>query len=244
MKGLVPSLVSMCSIFISCNFSSPGIFDVSSRIYSPDSTKMLVRYSYIQGAWDGGRTSFTTILNAMDSIPSSAIGYSWSSLDFDDIYWKGNDTVILQEKYTDFMSSGKSNLRDTVINNVFVKVVQKDPIDSSYTRKIFYYQTSPDGKYDLAVYRYMKSAYRYYFLNISIIDKGDSIPKYGNFYISKYDFDCFNDIRWDSLSRLDIKVYESCYYAFGEYLVKNRPSVKFTVQINDTIRGNIQLPTY
>jgi hypothetical protein len=67
------------------------------------------------------------------------------------------------------------------------------------------------------------------------------IPKFGNFYISKYDFDCFTDIRWDSTNILDCKVSESCYYAFNDYLVKNRPDIKYKVQINDTIKGNIPM---
>jgi hypothetical protein len=58
--------------------------------------------------------------------------------------------------------------------------------------------------------------------------------------ISRYDFDCFTDIKWDSASELDIKVSESCYHAFKEYLVKNGPAIKYKVQANDTIKGNIQ----
>jgi hypothetical protein len=219
---------------------SPGTFTPSSKTYSPDSTKFLLRYDYPQGAWDGGRTWSVTILNATDSVKPENIKYSYSSLDFDNIYWKGNDTVILEEKYTEFISEGKSNLKDTMFNGVAIKVIQRDPIDSSFTRKIFYRDTSPNDKYDLIVYKYVKPVNDNYFLNISIINKGDSIPKFGNFYISKYDFDCFTDIRWDSSSILDIKVSESCYYAFNDYLIKNRPNIKYKVQINDTIKGNIQ----
>ena len=72
------------------------------------------------------------------------------------------------------------------------------------------------------------------------INKGDSIPKFGNFYVSRFDFDCFTDIRWDSSSVLDIKVSESCFYSFTNYLVKNRPEIKYNVQVNDTIKGNIR----
>jgi len=35
--------------------------------------------------------------------------------------------------------------------------------------------------------------------------------------------------------------YESCYYAFKDYLLKNKPAIKYNVQVNDTIKGNIQL---
>jgi len=123
---------------------------------------------------------------------------------------------------------------------VTVKIIHKDPIDTSFTRKIFYRDTSPNGKYDLVVYKYVKPVNGNYFLNISIINKGDSIPKYGNFYISRWDFDCFTDIRWDSTNILDCKVSSSCYYSFADYLVKNRPDIKYKVQINVTTQGNIK----
>jgi hypothetical protein len=228
------------SATISSCITSPGTFTEFSRAYSPDSTKFLLKYDYVQGAWDGGRTWFVTILNSTDSVKPDNIKYSYSSLDFDKIYWESDDTIVIEEKYTEFISQGKSNLKDTVLNGVAIRVIQRDPIDTSFTRKIFYRDTSPNGKYDLIVYKYVKPQNGNYFLNISIITKGDSIPRFGNFYISRFDFDCFTDIRWDSTSILDIKVSESCYYSFTDYLVKSRPDIKYKVQINDTIRGNIQ----
>lgn len=131
-------------------------------------------------------------------------------------------------------------MNDTALNGVKIKIIHKGPIDTSFTRKIFYQNTSPSGKYNLIVYKYVKPVNGNYFLNISVLNKGDTIPKFGNFYISRWDFNCFTDIRWDTASILDCKVSESCYYSFTDYLVKNRPNIKYKVQINDTIKGNIQ----
>jgi len=230
---------AVCLTATSC-ITSPGTFTELSRTYSPDSSKFLLRYGYVQGAWDRGRSSSVTILNSADSVKPANIKYSYSSYDYDKIYWKGSDTVIIEDKYTEFISQGKSSLNDTVLNGIAIKIIHKDPIDSSFTRKIFYQGTSPNGKYNLIVYKYVKPGDGNYFLNISVLNKGDSIPKFGNFYISRWDFDCFNDIRWDSLNNLDCKVSSSCYYSFTDYLVKNRPSIKYKVQINDTIQGNIR----
>ncbi len=240
MKFSFGLVLSIFLIFSSCVFTtSPGDFQEISRVYSPDSSKYLLTYRYEQGAWDGSRTSLTTILKKSDPIEKRN-QYSLSSLDYDKIFWFGNDTVVVAEKYTEFISNGKSNLKDTILNDVFIKVKQIDPIDTSFQRKIFYQETSPNGKYELIVYKYVKNINRYYFLNISVVNKGDTIPKYGNFYISKYDFDCFTDIRWDTTNILDIKVSESCYYAFDEYLVKNKRDIDYKVQVNDTIKGNIR----
>ncbi|MGG9963635.1 hypothetical protein [Ferruginibacter sp. SUN106] len=218
---------------------SPGKYTELSKVFCPDSSKYLLTYRYEQGAWDGGRVSLTAVLHKTDSL--KAAHYSLTSLDFDKVYWKGNDTVIVEEKYSDFISEGKSKLKDTLVNGIAIKIIQRDPIDTSYQRKIISRETSPDNLSELLVYRYIKPSERYHYnlLNISVINKGDSIPKYGNFYISRYDFDCFNDIRWDSTNALDIKVSSSCYYAFADYLVKNKPAVKFTVKSDDEVKGNI-----
>jgi len=233
-------LIFTIALFISCNFTTPGSFTEFSRTYSPDSSKFLLTYDYVQGAWDGGRSWAVTILNATDSVKPENIKYSYSSYDFDKIYWKGNDTVLVEDKYTEYISQGKSLLKDTVLNGVAIRIIHNDPIDSSFTRKIFYRKTSPDNKYELIVYKYVKPVNGNYFLNISVIEKGDSIPKFGNFYISRWDFDCFTDIRWKKTSVLDCRVSSSCYYAFAEYLVKNHPDIKYSVQIDDTIKGNIR----
>jgi hypothetical protein len=226
---------------ISCNFdiTSKGTYRELDRVYNSDSSKYLLTYIYSQGAWDGDRSSLTTILNRNDSV-DKINRYSFNSYDFDNISWQGNDTILVAEKYTDFISTGKSTLKDTILNGVIVKIVHIDPIDTSFTRKIFYQETSPNGKYDLIVYKYVKPENGNYFLNISIINTGDSIPKFGNYYITRYDFDCFKDIRWDKTNELDIKLSSACFYSFPNYLVANHPDIKYKVQEDDAIRGNIQ----
>ena len=228
------------TITFSCDFTSPGTYTEFSKTYSPDSTRFILKWDYVQGAWDGGRTWMVSIVKATDSARKEK-HYSLNSLDIDNIYWKGNDTVIVAENLTNFLSEGKSKLKDTLFDGVFIKVIIEDPFDTSFSRKIIYHETSPNEKYDLYVYRYVKAPSEESFLNISVVNKNDSIPKFGNFYVTKYDFDCFEDIKWNKESKLDIRVSEGCYYAFTGYLVKNRPQVSYIVKFddNDTSRGNV-----
>lgn len=238
-KTILISIIITILFFVSC-ITTPGVFTELSRNYSPDSSKFILKYNYTQGAWDGGRTYSLTVLNSIDGVIPKQIKYSFSSLDLENMYWKNNDTIIIEEKFTEYLSQRKSRLSDTILNGITFKVIVKDPIDSSFARKIFYKEISPNDKYELIVYKYVKPKNGNYFLNISVINNGDSIPRFGNFYVSRFDFDCFTDIRWDNSSILDIKVSESCYYSFKDYLVKNRPDIMFNVQINDTIKGNIR----
>ena len=239
MPGLIIIIVFVLLWTACFDLTTKGTFTVADRVYSPDSSRYLLKYEYVQGAWDGGRTWMATILRKGDSADPKNIQFSYSNLDFDDLYWKTNDTMILEERFTEFVANGRSQLRDTVLNGVTIHVIQRDPIDTSYRRKIFYRETSPDGKHELYVYKYVKPVNGNYFLNVSIVNAGDSLPKFGNFFVTRYDFDCLNDIRWDSASILDIKASSSCYFAFAEYLVKNRPDIPYHVAINDTTPGNI-----
>jgi len=247
MKWTTFTACMLLTVILSCDITSPGTYTEFSRTYSPDSTRFILKYDYVQGAWDGGRTWLVSIIKATDSTRKEN-HYTLSSIDIDDIYWKSNDTVIVAEKFTEFLSQGISNLKDTLFDGVNIKVILKDPIDTSYSRKIIYQEISPNKQYELFVYRYVKPVNGNYFLNISIVNKNDSIPKFGNFYISRYDFDCFENIKWDSESSLDIRVSEGCYYAFADYLVKNRPQIKYKVKFddNDTSKGNIHsyVPKY
>lgn len=241
MKWTVPILFLIFTAITSCQIMPEGTFSELSRDYSPDSTKYILKYNYAQGAWDGGRIWLFTIVDARDTFQREK-HYSYSSLDVDNIYWKGNDTVVVVESFTEYLSHGKSLLKDTSMSAVRIKVTQKDLIDKSYTRKIIYQETSPNKQYNLIAYRYIKPENGHYFLNISIININDSIPKFGNFYVSKFGFDCFEDIRWDKSNELDIKVSESCYYAFEDYLIKNKVPIKYKVIIDNNFdsKGNIK----
>src|SRR4051812_27755603 len=97
MTRITFSLLLICVTVTSC-ITSPGTFTEFSRRYSPDSSKFLLNYSYVQGAWDGGRSSSFTVLSSSDRVKPDNIKYSFSTYDFDRIYWKGNDTVLIEDK--------------------------------------------------------------------------------------------------------------------------------------------------
>jgi len=228
------------SAFLSCNFVFGPKFTERSRTYSPDSTKFLLNYFNNFADWDTLRPEEITILDGKTKVKPENIRYFYTSYDVDHVFWKGSDTVVIEENYASFISNGKSSLKDTVLNDVYVKIVQRDPIDTSFTRKIFIRETSPDEKHELIVYKYVKPDPGNYFLNISVINKGDSIPKFGNFYISLNDYNCITNIRWDSTSVLDIKTLsQRGGYDLADFLVKNRPDIKYKVKVNN-YQGNVE----
>ncbi len=220
-------------IFISILITSCGSYVEYGKTYCSDSSKYLLKYDYNIGATDGGRDWRIAILHSSDPAKYRLSKNSISNKMFDNIYWKGNDTVIVEENYIELMREGKSNFKNSIftINNIPVKVIQKDPLDSTYTRQIIYQKTSPNKQYDLIIYRYSKPERGSATIHISVVHKNDSIPKYGNFYITKDDFNCFEDVRWDSLNNLDIKVSEACTSGFSDWLVSKSLDIKYKTQI-------------
>ena len=65
-------------------------------------------------------------------------------------------------------------ITDTKINDVFVKVSHLDYIDPDYHLRIEHRETSPDGKYELIAYWYLKDDHNLNFIHISVIPQGES----------------------------------------------------------------------
>lgn len=235
-------LLAFVVISLTACIISPGAFQELSRKYASDSSKYLLSYEYAQGPWDGGRSWLITVMQATDSVSGANKFRTFSNNDIDSMYWKGNDTVVIHEKYAHYISRGKSAFESSLfkINGAYIKIIQKDPIDSAYTRKIYYREVSPGGRYEVVVYRYVKPENHYYFLNVSVIPKGDSIPRFGNFFISWYEEECINGIKWRAGDTLDIQIHSVYGSIFNDYLVKNRPAIPFVISYNDEMKPYAQ----
>ncbi len=90
-----------------------------SRIYSPDSSKFISQYFITSGAFDGSNTINTSILSKEDTLKPETFGFL--SLEFDTIYWKGNDTIFVSPKSSEFKNY-KTDFKDTVIKGVIDKI--------------------------------------------------------------------------------------------------------------------------
>lgn len=101
-------------------------------------------------------------------------------------------------------------------------------------QKIMQRSMSPDEMFELVVYTYTKEGVRLRQMpkHISVISAGEALPKYGNFYIDKYDFDCISKVDWSPSQShsLMIEANSGCYHAFHGYLVANGPSVDFELE--------------
>jgi hypothetical protein len=125
------------------------------------------------------------------------------------------------------------------LNGVIVQVVLKDPIDSSYSKKIIYREMSPDKQHELIVYKYDKPGKKRDLLNVSVINKNDSIPKFGNFFLNSERHSIVG-ISWHTADTIVFRLSKISYFPIKFYLVENRPSIKVRVQFDETDKKNIE----
>lgn len=231
-------------VLFSCNDdqTSKDAFVELKRVYSPDGAKYLLFYQYAAAAEDSN-TALILIVQKDEEIDLRNQSY-FSNVDLDTIYWLNKDTVLAVEKYINFLNKGKSNYKESVypMNSAIVKIAKLDPVDTTFTREELFKQRSPNGQQELVVFKYNKPQSTYSILNVSVLDAGSKLEKYGNFYVGKADFDCIRDIRWDSIGDFAIKASEKCYYGFDEYLVKTRPVIKYKLILSEE-KGNTSLKT-
>ncbi|MFL5739127.1 MAG: hypothetical protein ACJ75B_02840 [Flavisolibacter sp.] len=213
-------------------FNSLGFYEIS-RQYSPDSSKVLITYGWDEGATGRGEVG-TAVLHIGDTSKNiQPFTLPWYT--YNNVHWIQNDTV---EVFLDYLQKMRhrdfTTARDSLVNNIPIKFSYKDLIDDSYKRDTLLSQLSPDGKYNLVVYRYTKTGMRDNFLNISVVNPLDTLPKYGNFFISDIRNDYVFDCKWDG-NRLVFYSTTSDQNVVPECLIIGHLPVPIEIKTDDSI---------
>lgn len=233
-----------CYVFlISCN--APGInqtvlttdhayYEIK-RTYSPDKSKILLTYGINQGATGQGEVG-TAILNLPDT-SKNIWPFTIPFYDYNDFKWLDNNTAIF---YLDFLSKMRQDkfMRrnvDTIINGINLNFEYKDLIDSFFQMNILQDELSPNKQHRLLVYRYTKNQSNENFLNISVTMPGDSIPRYGNFFISDIENDYIYYCKWSNENKLQLYTTNGGYALIENYMVKSRPEILIEIKESDDV---------
>lgn len=118
-------ILSLYLCFLSlaaCDVTPVGPVEELSRSYCPDSSRYLLFYHRQQGAWDGDRACLATVMKAGDSIKTTEKPPSVVIYYLDSAYWKKNDSLVILEKYTEYIHKGQPSSRDTMIKGVNVQI--------------------------------------------------------------------------------------------------------------------------
>ena len=233
---LLPLILASCRR----NLSNSDVV-VQSRLYSPDSSYVALTYYVDHGAM-GETPSMTTILKVTDTTGSidknllPCLDLPFRSCYFPD-HWLDNKTlqVFLEER--PFVRAGVPFDSTAIqVNGINCKVVPYDYVHLK-APSIEYFSFSADRKKLLVAYRYRGD------LNISAINYGDELPKFGNiFTINGGEF---NPIIYASWNGNDIDLFMNNVELFkpSDYLNKKIAySVNFVDSRNLKVRpGNDEL---
>jgi hypothetical protein len=197
------------------------------RQLSPDSSILLLNYGIDLGALGYGQAG-TAILRLNDttgnlrqlSLPNSLT----------DLKWIDNRTVSAKYDILPSTRMGqRHDVKDTVVNNVKVIVAAYDHIEPGSHLYVENREVSPNGKYELVAYRYIKDVDNLNLIHVSIIPKGSEIPKYGNYLIADKQSDYVLGGVWSKDNNLIF--FSNGLYAdmIQYYLVHNRPRIEYQV---------------
>lgn len=225
--SLILFLLTACNLSDSKVFlSDKNIYEIK-RQYSPNRTKVLLTYGADEGATGAGEVG-TAILKLSDTSKNiSPFTVAWH--EYNDHAWIDNDTAVFYLDYLEKMRNSKfiKSYYDTLINSIHIKYYYKDLIDSSYKMDTLLNKLSPDKNYRLVVYQYINKAFKNNFINISIINSNDTIPKYGNYFIGDLKDDYVNNCDWLNSNELAIYTTSSCEYIIQNFMVNDGIKVPY-----------------
>ncbi len=202
------------------------------REYSPDKTHILINYGLDLGATGYGHAG-TAILRLEDTLKDFR-PFSISN-SYVKVKWLDNQRISAMREIVPFLRSGETvDLMAQKINNIDIEVSGYDFIESNYHMDIEHRESSPNDKMELIAYRYLENRSNLNFIHISVINKGDSIPKYGNYLIGEPSSDYVFFGEWTSDNKLIFYTNEIYKDMIHYCLVKNRPQISYKLVTNDT----------
>ncbi len=229
-------------LFTSCNSASSQVFMTDKdfvehdRQYSPDKSMFILNYSLDTGAFGFGNGG-----NAVLKISDTSKNLKQFNLPDNLIMvkWIDNKTISARIDIIPFIRSGKNiEIKDTEINGVKIKVSPFDYIEDDYHLDIEHRETSPNGQLELIAYRYLKDRNNLNFIHVSVINKGEAIPKYGNFFIASMQSDRILNGTWSKDNTLLFYSNSNDTQYIQYYFVHDKPDIKFEVITDDALYGS------
>ncbi len=206
------------------------------RLYSPDSSMLLLNYSLDIGAF-GYTIGFVAVLKKSE-LNKNLRDYTVSK-QYINYQWLDNQTVSAQIDILPNLRSGENiDLEEENMNGIKIKVSAYDYIDEDDHLVVEHREISPNGQYELVAYRYMKDLQNVKFIHISIIPTGSKIPRHGNYLIADMysDYVFYGDWNKDNT----LQLYSNKQYAdlVQYFFIENRPDIPYQLIVDDINYGD------
>ena len=212
---------------------------ITERLFSPDSSYIALSY-YVDNGAMGESSSMTSVLKVADTtgilnksmLP--CLDLPFNSCYFPD-HWIDNRTLQLYLHEIPFVKAGLPFDSTSIkVNGINCKVVPYD-YSKGLTPLIEYVSFSDDRKKLLVAYRYRGD------LNISAINYGDRLPKFGNIFTNtEIEFNPIVYAKWNG-SEIDMFMKDAKMFETSNYINKKIPyKVHFVdiKQLKETFKSN------
>ena len=231
---LVLAILSSCNLYDRKEevFITDDDFVENYREFSPDSSMVFINYNIDLGAFGYGYGG-TSILKSADTTKNLR-EYILPNT-YTHVKWIDNQNISAQYDILPSIREGlKFELNDIEVNSIKVHVSALDYIDQDAQQQILHREVSPNGRYELVVFRYPKDINNLNFIHISVIPPGNEIPKYGNYFIADKYSDYVFYGTWTKDNELNF--YSNSQYAelVPNYLVEKRPKVNYYIITDDS----------
>jgi hypothetical protein len=186
-----------------------GSVEIRNFEFDTDSSHSLILYSFDQGSFGECCNEFA-ILKRNQTIKNLRL-YTIPTC-FQNPHWISNDTIeVTVDWFSNLLKSNHDCLSQNIVNGIVFIKHNFNKIEKDFLKKILINKTSPDEKYKVTLYKYDKrDELRDSIMHISISNKNDEIPLYGNLYITDQKlFNKIEDIVWVNTNKLKIIIKES-----------------------------------
>lgn len=237
------AVVLILTVFASCNYLSRNSIFITdtdyfehSRKYSPGKSMLILDYSLDQGAlgYGFGHTAVVRVADLSKNLLQFSLPQKLMKLE-----WVDDKTISARVDILPFVRSGeKPVINDLEINGVKVEVSAYDYIEANYHLAVEHLEVSPDGKLELVAYRYLEDRNSLNFIHISVINKGESIPKYGNYFIADMTSDRVLYATWSKENTLLFSSNSMDKDQIQYLLVHDRPNIRYEIIADDVKYGS------
>ena len=213
------------------NYTSDEGFVEITREYSPNGENLILEYHYDIGALGYSRRQIA-ILKESD-LDKNLLDFNLPpNKKYQKIKWISDDEFEAEVNVMNDLREGNiTSTEEFKIKNIEVKTKLFDiPIEGE--RAIEARKVSPNEQLELVAYRYLTKG-NLNFIHISIIKKGEELPRIGNYFIGDMMSDYILNANWVTNDKIEVETNSLYEGNLKYFFVKNRPQIKYSVKVDD-----------
>jgi hypothetical protein len=209
---------------------------IAKKLPSPDGSRIAVDYYYDNGALGYGMGH--TALLAANQMKSNLRKFRLSAR-YESLRWEKEGSLTVTVDYIECIRANEdcSKARDTAYGTQIN--IQNYDETAGKSRVIEAELPSPSGQRELIAYRYPDGP-NLGRIHVSIIGKGQPIPRYGNFYIASEEGDGILGAKWESDASIVLLTKTSQRYLLQDPngFRPNGPSIRYRIGIDDNLSAS------